>query len=36
VISPRGHVTVLHAPELKALSIDTVMSAAMLLAQAPA
>ena len=36
VIAPRGHVTVLHALELKALTVDSVMSAALLLAQAPA
>jgi ADP-heptose:LPS heptosyltransferase len=36
LIAPRGHVTVLHAPELKALSLDTVVSAARLLARAPA
>jgi ADP-heptose:LPS heptosyltransferase len=36
VIAPRGHVTVLHAPELKALTVDTVMRAARLLAKAPA
>jgi len=36
VIAPRGHVTVLHAPELKSLSVDTVESASLLLAQAPA
>jgi ADP-heptose:LPS heptosyltransferase len=36
LIAPRGHVTVLHAPELKALSVDTVVSAARILAQTPA
>jgi ADP-heptose:LPS heptosyltransferase len=36
LIAPRGHVTVLHAPELKALSVDTVLSAARILARAPA
>jgi ADP-heptose:LPS heptosyltransferase len=33
VIAPRGHVTVLHAPQLKSLAIDTVESAARLLAR---
>lgn len=33
VIAPRGHVTVLHAPQLKSLSIETVESAATLLAR---
>jgi ADP-heptose:LPS heptosyltransferase len=36
LIAPRGHVTVLHAPELKALSVDTVVNAALLLARTPA
>jgi ADP-heptose:LPS heptosyltransferase len=36
VIAPRGHVTVLHAPELKSLSVDTVVSAAQLLARTTA
>jgi ADP-heptose:LPS heptosyltransferase len=35
-IAPRGHVTVLHAPHLKALTVDSVVSAALLLARAPA
>ncbi len=35
-IAPRGHVTVLHAPQLKALTVDSVVSAALLLARAPA
>jgi ADP-heptose:LPS heptosyltransferase len=35
-IAPRGHVTVLHAPQLKALSVDSVVAAALLLARAPA
>ena len=35
-IAPRGHVTVLHAPQLKALSVDSVVNAALLLARAPA
>jgi ADP-heptose:LPS heptosyltransferase len=36
VIAPRGHVTVLHAPDLKTLSVDTVFSAAQLLARTTA
>ena len=35
-IAPRGHVTVLHAPQLKALTVDSVVNAALLLARAPA
>jgi len=35
-IAPRGHVTVLHAPQLKSLTVDSVVSAALLLARAPA
>lgn len=34
--APRGHVTVLHAPQLKELPVDTVMAAARILAPAPA
>jgi ADP-heptose:LPS heptosyltransferase len=33
--APRGHVTVLHAPELKALPVDTVAAASLTLARAP-
>ncbi|HVN02006.1 MAG TPA: glycosyltransferase family 9 protein [Caulobacteraceae bacterium] len=33
--APRGHVTVLHAPQLKDLPVDTVASAATILARAP-
>jgi ADP-heptose:LPS heptosyltransferase len=34
--APRGHVTVLHAPDLKELPVDTVARAALALAQQPA
>jgi ADP-heptose:LPS heptosyltransferase len=36
LIAPRGHVTVLHAPALKSLSVDSVVDAAKLLARTPA
>jgi len=35
VIAPRGHVTVLHAPALKDLAVDTVVNAQRILAPAP-
>jgi ADP-heptose:LPS heptosyltransferase len=35
-IAPRGHVTVLHAATLKALPVESVMSAALILARTPA
>jgi ADP-heptose:LPS heptosyltransferase len=35
-IAPRGHVTVLHAPQLKALAVDSVVNAALLLARTTA
>jgi ADP-heptose:LPS heptosyltransferase len=34
--APRGHVTVLHSPDLKQLPVDTVVRAALTLAQHPA
>jgi ADP-heptose:LPS heptosyltransferase len=35
-IAPRGHVTVLHAPTLKELPVDTVLAASLTLARTPA
>jgi ADP-heptose:LPS heptosyltransferase len=36
IIAPRGHVTVLHSPDLKDLPVDQVVRAAVLLARQPA